>query len=410
MSSPPKPWQQQQQPSSHMAQNGSITSNTAGPQQVNSPGQTPPTDVRYPQQQSSHGAMSANGRMGVPGSYASAFNYQTPTHMTVAPQPGTNTTQWTAGTPSSSFQYPYQSPYSAPAAASYSSPFFNQMGSPSPYFGNGGNAFGLGSNPPPYLHSHFNWLQQLHSAVGAIGAITDLMGMNAEAFRHIIHGVIGFIERVGITVGEAIKFMKSEPPVDETGNYLVDPEEYHKEKRRKLLRIGIGALVILLSVSALRRLFRGSSTQRSSEISNAMQNAATSTLVTSPTKSIEQQSTSWKRILLTTCALLSGFGCGVLYGQSGGGTMVNSPAAERASESQQQTTSEQAETLTQQAWDRSQFQAARDAGLFGENFREEDIDYDSDADSLTGSPELTRRLNPDSLLNSLASRFSASSK
>jgi hypothetical protein len=47
------------------------------------------------------------------------------------------------------------------------------------------------------------------------------MGMNAEAFRHIIFGVIGFIERVGITVGEAIKFLKSEPPLDENGMYAL---------------------------------------------------------------------------------------------------------------------------------------------------------------------------------------------
>lgn len=180
MSSPSKPWQQQPPPNSAPGSSYNINGRGCPHNTQTQPYmQSPLSQSNYAPASSLGGATAAAsmtsssqvlGSANTYGAYSGNFtpgtSYQTPSHANAAfPQsnPG-----WTnAGSlPQQSYQAP-----SFSSAYNNSSPFFNQMSSP--YFASPSMGMSMGS-PPPYLHSHFSWLQQLHSAVGAIGAITDV--------------------------------------------------------------------------------------------------------------------------------------------------------------------------------------------------------------------------------------------
>ena len=123
------------------------------------------------------------------------------------------------------------------------------MYGPSMY--DGGGAGALGGNP------HLAALQQLHHAVGSVGAFTELLGMNADALQHVIGALAALLERVGQASGEIVGFLRARPPVDPaTGLPLQTKEQYAAERRRKLVRWALGASAIAVLVSALRMLFR----------------------------------------------------------------------------------------------------------------------------------------------------------
>ena len=166
------------------------------------------------------------------------------------------------------------------------------------------------------------------------------------------------------------------------------------------MRIGVGILTILLAVVSLRKLLRSGS-----EVVNSSVNSASDS-------ERSHRVFSWKKLLLATGALASGFGFGILYGKS---TSIRKALINNTDIYNQDT-----HTVTRTDNGRPSWENNR---AFGSNansnegaevssptlkdyFENEAVQYDSDADSLTGSPEITRRLDASAVLQSLANRFS----
>lgn len=133
---------------------------------------------------------------------------------------------------------------------------------PSPFaYGNGYGGF-VGFPPDVggagFLSPHLATLSSLHYTVGSIGAIAELIGVNAEALLSAVKSSLALVERVGQATGEVMGFLRVRPPLDPaTGLPVVSAEQYAVQRRQRLVRWVIGAAVIIVTLALLREGMRG---------------------------------------------------------------------------------------------------------------------------------------------------------
>lgn len=127
-----------------------------------------------------------------------------------------------------------------------------------PSAGFGGNPYGMGMGMAewPGASPHVAMLQHVYAAVGSVGAITELLGMNAEALQRVVLGGIGLLEKLGQHAGEVAGVLRLKLPVDEEGRPLVSDEQARHQRRMQLLRLILGAVVCLAGIALVRKLFR----------------------------------------------------------------------------------------------------------------------------------------------------------
>lgn len=133
---------------------------------------------------------------------------------------------------------------------------------PSPFYGGGSYGGGFVGFPPDtgggFLSPQLAMLSSLHYTVGSVGAIAELIGVNAEALLNAVKSALALVERVGQASGEVLGFLRVRPPVDPaTGLPVVSPEQYAVQRRQRLVRWVIGAAVVLVTLALLREGVRG---------------------------------------------------------------------------------------------------------------------------------------------------------
>ena len=168
--------------------------------------------------------------------------------------------------------------YATPGGARYNVGTPYPTGYPPSYVtpgGGGGSMYGSGYGAPPGAYGgmgpyggpafdgaaaaanpHLAALQQLYHAVGSLSALTELLGMNADALQHVVSAAAGLLERLGQASGELVGFLRARPPLDpETGLPLVTGAQYAEDRTRKLVRWTLGATCVTVTVALLRALF-----------------------------------------------------------------------------------------------------------------------------------------------------------
>lgn len=123
--------------------------------------------------------------------------------------------------------------------------------------GYGSGASDLAGGPP--LPGPLGALHTLHLSVSSIAALMELVGMNADAVHHVFFSALSLLERVGVATGELLGFLHARPPTDAEGRPIVDPQQAKRLRNQKIARLLVGGLVLIASLSVLRRTFRSKS-------------------------------------------------------------------------------------------------------------------------------------------------------
>ena len=82
------------------------------------------------------------------------------------------------------------------------------------------------------------WLQGVHMAVGSLGQVSELLGMNADALQYAFGAFAMFCERIGHGAGRLVRYARyfnTPPPADAPELERVDPET--GQTRRMACRI-----------------------------------------------------------------------------------------------------------------------------------------------------------------------------
>ncbi len=167
--------------------------------------------------------------------------------------------------------------YAQPPLSSYSyapsysmSPAYNTMGYGSSYGFSDLAAAAYPQHALP-LPGHLGSLQALHTSIGSVAALMQLLGMNADALQQIFYSATHLVERVGQATGEVLGFLPSleqeqarlpPPTLDPYGRPVAQqlhPQDEKRLRNQRLLRWALGAVVVLAGMSAVRRIFRSSS-------------------------------------------------------------------------------------------------------------------------------------------------------
>nr|CCA24459.1 conserved hypothetical protein [Albugo laibachii Nc14] len=147
----------------------------------------------------------------------------------------------------------YGSGFSAPASNNpgynsayprYGSMFSGNGGYGSMYSGAGGYGAGLG-RPGPEPGFPFGWLSTFNHTVSAIGQVTELLGMNAEALQFCIGSFVHFIERIGLMSSGMLKLLAPRTDVP------LDHPQYAEEEEKRLRRVRTVRTVIGITLLAL---------------------------------------------------------------------------------------------------------------------------------------------------------------
>ena len=102
----------------------------------------------------------------------------------------------------------------------------------------------------------------MQQTFGAIGQMSQMLAMNTDAMGYAFGAFAHFVERIGGAVGEIGGFVSGQPPptrVDpQTGQPLppLSPEEYQKERKKRVIRWIIGILVLAAGYKGLRMILR----------------------------------------------------------------------------------------------------------------------------------------------------------
>ena len=141
--------------------------------------------------------------------------------------------------------------------SSYASPSFTRP-PPYPYLGYGGG-FGYGvGEPAAFLQPQLALLSNIHYTVGSIGAITELLGVNAEALQNVLKGALKLLENLGQASGELLGFLHVRLPVDAaTGLPTMTRGQYAAQRRKRVVRWALGTLVFFISLALTIEWIRG---------------------------------------------------------------------------------------------------------------------------------------------------------
>jgi len=103
--------------------------------------------------------------------------------------------------------------------------------------------------PPPPWSTAGN----VHSTLGAVAHLTDIVAANADALSHLALSVTGLLERLGVAAAEALAWVRGEPPRDASGAPVMDAAVFAAVRRQKLLRWAAGAAALLAIAFAARQ-------------------------------------------------------------------------------------------------------------------------------------------------------------